>query len=441
MHGWLASLLLILPQLAAAQSAAPAWVRKRPASAKHYIGVGMARRIGAGPTLGDEAKGRALADLSSEIMVTVSSEFIDRVAERAGLSEDEVRSDIRSTTEAQLQDYDTVDTWSSADEYWVYLRIKKSDYQKARLKRKQERSLSSLDLWEKGLGKEARDAAGALALYIQALCGLQEFLGESVEVARGGSTVLLTNEVTSSLQSLLGRLQLSTTAPRAKAVSGRGLELELPFTASAGSLPVSCAFIRGQGTVSERVRTDDSGAGSCRVLRIASGEKMQTVEARLDLLGLVLDEPSRVVDGILRRLPVPAARFDLEVAGLPVYVDASETNLGKRVDVPQLVPALGEALAGLGFSSVDSLSRADIVVELRAASRPGGDFYGMHIAYVDVTVTVTDRAKGEELYKGTLQDAKGMHPDARKAGLKAFESASSSFKAEILPAMLERLGR
>jgi hypothetical protein len=434
-------LLLVCAQFASAQGAAPAWIRKRPVSAKHYIGVGMVRRAGAGPTLGDEAKSRALADLSSEIMVTVSSEFIERVAEKAGLSEDEVRSDIRSATEAQLQDYDTVDTWCSEDEYWVYLRVKKSDYQKARQKRKLERSRSGLDLWEKGSAKEADDPAAALALYVQALCGLQEFLGENVDVSRGSTTVLLANEVASSLQSLLGRIQLASASPRVKAVSGRGIDLALPFTASAGGLPVSCAFVRGQGTASERVRTDASGAGACRVLRIASGERLQTVEARLDLLGLVLDEPSKTLDGMLRRLSIPAARFELEVAGAPIYIDASETNLGKRVDVSQFAPPLIEALRGVGFSSVDSPSKAEVVVELRAASRAGGDFYGMHIAYVDATVTVTDRSNGEELYTGALQDAKGMHPDARKAGLKAFESAAATFKAEILPTIIERLKR
>jgi hypothetical protein len=80
-----------------------------------------------------------------------------------------------------------------------------------------------------------------------------------------------------------------------------------------------------------------------------------------------------------------------------------------------------------------------MLVELKASARKGSDFHGMCIAFLDVSLTVTDKTAGTELYKTSLQNMKGMQPDCRKAGLKAYEAALEPFKGEVLPAMTERL--
>jgi len=447
-------LALILFLAAASDASAlfgkPGWVRKRPVNAKYYIGIGMVRKADAGASFAQEAKNKALADLSSEISITVSGEFVDKTAERSGLSEEDIRSEIRAETQAELEAYDAVDSWQNAAEYWVYYRLDKAEYEKARQRRKETRSRAALDLWEKGLKSEAEgDAATALGLYVQALAQVEPYLGEGVEIQREGRNIVLTGEVTGAIQSLLGTLQLTPAAPRLKAMSGQSLGLDLAFTAlrkgsdgkalPVSGLPVACAFVRGTGTVARVTRTDAAGAGACRLARIDTAEKVQVVLARPDLARLAAGEPSKLLRETLRKLSGGAARFELEVSGRPVFLDASETNMGEKVATPQFETPLEEAFLGLGFAVVEARAGAELVAVLRASARKESDFHGMCIAMLDATITVKDSSAGTELYRTALQNVRGMQFDCLKAGLKAYENALPAFKGEALPALIQKL--
>lgn len=430
----------------------PAWTRKRPVSKDHYIGIGTANKAEAGAACAQAAKGKALADLSSEIFVTVSSEMVDKFSEKSGLSETEVLSDIRSATRNELEAYDAVDSWESDAECWVYYRLAKADYERTRLKRKEERSRLALDLWEKGLKREAEgNVPGALALYVQALSQVQFYLGEGAEVQRDGKPLLLTNEIYSSLQSLLGSLRLAAERDRFKVVSGRNLALDLGIKAlvrrpggqeePVAGLPVSCSFVRGGGSVSRGAQTDASGSAACRLTRVESTDKVQVLLARPELARMAAGESSVLLQETLKRLSRSAARFEFEVSGRPTYLSAKETNMGSPVEVPQLVPALSEALTGLGLSLVGSASKADLVIELVAAARKVSEFHGMCVAHLDLSLEAKDRTEGTELYKASLQNLKGMQFDCRRAGLKAYEGAMPTFKNETLPALGDSLKR
>ena len=83
----------------------PAWLEQRPVTPFYYIGIGSAAKEGSEADYRQKAKDNALQDLSSEIQVNISSEFIHGLTEKSGIVEEDIKSQVRSSTKAFLEGY------------------------------------------------------------------------------------------------------------------------------------------------------------------------------------------------------------------------------------------------------------------------------------------------------------------------------------------------
>ena len=95
---------------------APDWVKNRPIFKEFYIGISYAPKVKGSNEHIEIAKNGALKNLASEITVNITGEVISNVVEKSGMLEEELKSLIRSTTEAELEDY----------ELWTSGRVKRS---------------------------------------------------------------------------------------------------------------------------------------------------------------------------------------------------------------------------------------------------------------------------------------------------------------------------
>jgi len=89
----------------------PDWVNKRPIDNNSYIGIGVAEKDIETSEYIQKAKDRALREIASEITVTISSATLNQILEKAGVVKEEFESQIKSSTQAQLEGYELVDTW------------------------------------------------------------------------------------------------------------------------------------------------------------------------------------------------------------------------------------------------------------------------------------------------------------------------------------------
>jgi len=187
----------------------PDWVKKRPHSKIYFVGLGLAQKSGINREYIQTAKNNALSDLSSEITVNISSEFITRVVEQYGMVEEEVKSEIRASTEASLEGFELVDTWEDKNEYWVYYRLRRDLYYQQK-QAKIERAMSrSLDLFDKGkVNEENKNISEALSFYLQSLAPIQSHIDEPLETQYRGSKIYLLNEIFSSVQSFLSKVPI-----------------------------------------------------------------------------------------------------------------------------------------------------------------------------------------------------------------------------------------
>ena len=420
----------------------PDWVNKRPINNNSYTGIGVAEKDTDTSEYIQKAKDRALREIASEITVTISSATLNQILEKAGVVKEEFESQIQSSTQAQLEGYELVDTWEDKTQYWVYYTLSKEKYAQLR-KAKIDKAVSlSLDFYSKAEQKKANSQiTEALQLYLQAFNPIEPILSESLETMYNGQNIYLLNTIHSSLQQVLGTISLKPVQPEIDATIGRGLEDPILFKAlytqtPIANFPLHFSFIKGEGELIEYDKTGMNGLASCRISNILSADKMQVIKSELAMNKLVTQEElNPIIQDIIKSLSIPSANVLLNVSGPQVFIESTELNFGDPLDVNYIEPKLKEKLSEYGYSFVDMKSDADYVIVIDAQSRKGSTIYNMCSAFVDVTISVMDMSTFEEIYKNTFSNLKGINTDMDKAGLAAFDNASKQISAEIIEIM------
>ncbi len=420
----------------------PDWVNKRPIDNNSYIGIGVAEKDTETSEYIQKAKDRALREIASEITVTISGATLNQILEKAGVVKEEFESQIQSSTQAQLEGYELVDTWQDKNQYWVYYKLSKEKYAQLR-KAKTDKAISlSLDFYLKAEQKKADShITEALQLYLQAFNPIEPFISEPLETRYNEQNIYLLNTIHSSLQQVLGTISLKPVEPEIDATIGKSLEDPILFNAlymqsPIANFPLHFSFIKGEGELIEYTKSAADGIVLCRVSNILSADKMQVIKAELAINKLISqDDVNPIIQDIIKSLTIPSANVILNVSGPQVFIESTELNFGNPLEVTYIEPKLKEKLSGYGYSFVDMKSDADYVIMIDAQSRKGSTVYQMCSAFVDVTVSVMDMSTYEEIYKNTFSNAKGINTDMDKAGLAAFDNAAKQISEEIIEIM------
>jgi len=429
----------------------PDWVTNRPIGNEFYIGIGHAAKVKGSNDHIEMATSEALKNLASEITVNISGEVVSSMIEKSGLLEEELKSKIRSTTEAELEDYELVEQWQNKKEYWIYYRLSKVKYQMAR-REKINRSVSlALDLFSQAKKSEMdHDYDKALLLLLQALKPIEKYIGETLKIDYQGRSIYLNNEIYFSIQNLLSNIELKCLINNIEAKRNKAVKKPIKISASylddepvpIANLPILFSFKRGEGDLIKNVNTNMNGIASTRVSKVASSEKMQILNAELDISKLInQDSTSFVYQNILKTFPIPATRIILNVTGLLIYIESEEMNLGKELSVLHIEPKIKESLSAEGFSFTDEMDKADIYITIKAKTREGSEMFGMYSTFVDCTVSALDLMSGEEIYKNVYNNVNGQGLNAEKAGLKAFVNVADKISENMIPRIIQIAGQ
>jgi len=432
----------------------PDWVIKRPVSKTYYIGIAVVKKSITRDYI-QSGKNNALNDLSSEITVNISSELVDIMIERSGLSEEETQSEIHSSTKADLEGYELVDTWESNNEYWVYYRLSKALHQSQIVLKRENAINLSLDLFKKAKEKEKSwDTKGstinsAVEYYVQALKPIENYYGEPLKTFFNGDNIFLQNEIFTSLQWVLSKIILKPTNPildvKTGSASKNNLNVKAIFSDDGkevviSNLPIHFSFIKGQGELVKTIRTNSKGIAKGQIINISPLVKLQMIKCSLDLTNYIAeDEPSIYLLNTLKNVNTPNSKFIINVIGPTVFLESSEYNLGSLLSVKIIEPKIKKYLSDKGYTFTEDIANADAMISINAESREGSEMYGQYVAFVDATISVMDMNSGEEIYKNSLQNKKGIQLSFEKAGLKAYQDVSKEIGSNIIPEILEAM--
>ena len=442
------TLLLTLVLCSIALSQGPDWVQKRPIIPGFYVGIGMAQKNRPAAEYTEAAKNIALNDIASQISVSISSDVLRKVFETQDKLGEEFLSQIRASAKADIEGVQLIDTYEGGNDYWVYYKLSRAEYEARRAAKIKNAVASSLDRFSSGRRSEKEgNPAQALGQYAQAFEPIKEYLAEPLEVQQDGRSVFLVNEIYNSLQGLLNRVELNTTGGARAAKIGRAVKPDLELTATLGDkgtlpiarLPVRFSFLRGSGDFVNQTQTDQNGKALCAVQKITASDRIQLIEAKVDIQSLANVENTSPVAPVIHSLSVPTMRFTLNVSGIDVLVEADESMFGEKLQQKRIEPTFKSLLGEKGFSFVNSISKASLVVSIRADARKGMETHGLAFAFVSATVSVLDMETGQEIFKSSVNDVKEGSDTFEKAAYKAFATAANRIADELLPKLVERI--
>lgn len=425
----------------------PTWVEKRPIDPGWYIGIGTAEKRGAPEDYLMRAKHSALNEIASQITVAISGEQISRISEQLGKITDDYQAQLRSSTSAELEGVETVGTYENDTQTWIYMRLNVGHYRALRAEKRERAASLALDYFTKAKSSEsAGKAAESIQLYLQALSAVGKYLTEPVQASYNGRNVYLVNEIVQSLQYMLNAIGIEPKNTPVDAQIGRPVkqpvEYSVTYTNASGiskpapMLPLRFSFIRGAGEIIHTATTDQNGIASTRIAKMTATDKLQMIGAEIDLS--LMQSGDSVLASLLKGFTVPGAKTIVNVSGVSVYIKTTETQFGSPLRLPRIEPALKGMLSNEGFSFTQQQASASITIDIRADSRQGSQTYGLCVAYADATISVIDMNSGDEIYKNSVSNIKGISDTYDKAGMKAFDEAASVMKNDVIPLLLEK---
>lgn len=427
--------------------AQPSWVNKRPNSPGYYHGIGVVPSTGATQDYTQRAKDAALNDIAQQIMVSIDASQMSKISEKLGDLKEEFESAVRTSTKADLEGVEAVDTWEGDGQYWVYHRLNIEEYKRIQAEKLRKATALGLDFYSKAKSAEKGNSiSDALQFYLQALSAIEKFINETMEVQYGGGKIFLTNEIFSSIQSLLNQVELKAKNPKVDAQVGKPLRTPLEVivtnTTTAqpiSNFPVKYAFIRGSGDIVPSSKSDKSGIAATQIAKVIGTEKLQLVKAEANVAGMLGENASTLLAMLSKSFTVPDARFTMNVVSLTIMFETEEMLMGNRLKLPRIEPLLKNSLSSSGFTFVDDPAKANMIVTIKSNGRDGGEYQGLYSVYVDANISVTDLNSGEEVYKTSFNNVKGVSINYDKAGMKAYDEIATSLQKKVIPKILESL--
>lgn len=429
--------------------ARPEWVRARPVTSSYYVGVGLASKGRSDHQ--ETAKKNALNDLASEISVTVEGNSLLYTLDRKTQFDESFESTIKTSTTEQIEGFELVDTWENATEYWTYYRLSKSEHARIKAERKGKAVANAKDLFIRAKASAAAgDLKGAMDQDVRALITMKEYWGENDLVDLDGTQVPLVNEIYSDLQRLTTGVRLTVLPERCELNYANHFKRELLFGASLmqpngtardlAQLPLHLSYAGLGGKVLEQKNTDAEGRLRTSVQRVDAEVPNNAVLVKLNMDALVSKElDAALVKALLGSLTVPELSCPIDVRMPKVHMRSQETNLGQPVSDAGVGIIIREELTRKGFRFVDRESEADLLLQLTAATRQGGESNGFFTSFLDVTYSFRDRKTQEVVHEGSKQGVKGVQLNYEKAGTDAFKKAGQELRKDLVPAMLTAL--
>ena len=447
------TLLLILiaisgcaPKVPVVEPQKPGWLGAKPFPAGYYTGIGHSAKD-ANTNYIQIAKKSALEDLVSGIKVTVSSTSVLSQIDASNEFRERFEQVIQTEAADEIEEFELVDSWEDAFNYWVYYRLSIARYKEIKEEQKRNAVLMATDFYKKAKEADTRgERVLAAGFYFQAFRSMEKYLADAIYVTIDGREILLTNEIYAAIQSLLDRITLSV-EPGEIVLNRRLNQNEQTVLAKATysdllapalDLPLKASFEKGEGEVYPQYKTDGQGSARILISKIGSRELEQTVGITLDAGALAGAEKSgsSIFSFVIKALKTPATQVMLKVQRPVVYLTSEEKSFGTPNNYMQLSNKLKNLLARSGFEFTTNRKTADLWVDVKSDSERGSVSGSIYITHLNGIIRVMAAKEGNEIYAMTLDRVKGYGLDYDRASTDAYNKAVETLEKDRINELL-----
>jgi len=421
------------------EEAKPAWVASRPMTSGYYTGIGVAQKV-TGSDFRALAKENALSDLASEIKVNVNSNSLLYTLEREYKFEQEFRETIRTSTNIDLEEFELVDQWEDTDAYWVYYRLNKADYAAKQREKKEAAESLAVDFLAKAESAEREGKyATAVDYYLRGLQAMESFWGEKNEVLYADQVVLLDNALFSGLKALLLDV-LITTDGSSELDFDNGFKTELEATVTNGKtgmvmqqVPLEYTYQGEYGRIRGMRSTNPDGRVIIPIEEASSVNSGNLLNIKLnrEILFQAFQNDASMRE-LTENLTVATVQVPIRYMPPVVFISSSEKNLDQLISGEPIASAMTGSFVRKGYQVTDNQKSSDVVVEIESNTRKGGESQGFSTTRMDLTIRVKKTKTGEEVYKLSKSDIKGVDLTYEKAGRKAYQNFTKNIESELM---------
>jgi hypothetical protein len=422
----------------------PSWLKNQPYQEGYYTGIGHSIKDGTNNYV-QTAKKSALDDLVSQIKVNVSSTSVLSFLEVDKKLQEQYEQIIQTTAADEIEEFELVDAWEDASNYWVYYRLSIARYRQIKEEQKRNATLLATDFVKKARQAEKDgERLQAISFYFQAFRSIEKYLGEAIRVTIDNQELLLVNEIYASIQAILDKINVQV-SPSEIVLNRRVNQTQQTVVAKAvykdlgkkaENLPLYAAFEKGAGDVFPEYKTDESGQARILLNRIGSRDLEQTLAIKVNIDALSGTSSSPVYTLVARTLNVPRAQVNMKVQRPVVYLTADEKSLGSAKANYQISNRLKNLLANNGFEFTEDKRTADLWFDVRADSEKGSVSGSIYITYLTSVIKVTAMKEQKEIYATTLDRVKGYGLDYDKSSVDAYNKALETLEKDRMKELL-----
>ena len=268
---------------------APNWVTKRPVDPGSYIGIGVVDMKGKSTAkYQEEAKNRALAEISEQIYTTISTSYEETLQEGSGISVEEVSAMLKSSSSEDIEGAVKIDSYDDGKKFWVYWKLDK---------RKHEENAARYSDLSKNYYQQSTETipefgtVNELSYLVKAYEAIHRAHGKLVEIETEDGKTLINSEVQNRLEEIINNIETRTINNKQQGQKGDPLQRDLIFKATyvglmdvvLKGLPIEYKVITGDMVLDKNVSTDSQGEAASKVREIKSDIPNQLVQAIIDL--------------------------------------------------------------------------------------------------------------------------------------------------------------
>ncbi len=425
----------------------PKWLTKRPIDNEYYIGIGKANKKINSEYI-QTAKSNALADMISEISVKIAStSILNQVEDETGIKE-RYEATIQLLVKDDISDYEIVDSWEDKEEYWVYYKLSKSDYQRKKRERLERAKNLSKDFFEKAKEAEKNyDINNAIIYYIKAFEPIEKHLGEDLSTFTFEGKVILDNAIYQSIQNILSNIKIVPEKDMfsIKTLSSKNepilvkvkLKTELE-TQNIANVPIIFSFPGLNISQEEVVLSRSNGVAECTIAHMAPKGKNQIIKAEFNIDNYFAesDNGSILKNIVLSNIIRPYNNINIEVKELFAYLESEETLWGNINTVQPITQFFKEELSVNFFSFTQNKEEADVLIKISADVIKGTklDNHNLHTAFLSCNISIKDVKTDLVIFNDGLSNIKGIKSGSfDSAGQDAIKKGQNKINTDIIP--------
>lgn len=429
------------------QATKPEWLTAKPVQSMYYIGIGHSVKDGSNNYI-QSAKKSALEDLVSEIKVNISSTSVLSQIDANKEFQERYEQIIQTTAADEIEEFEQVDAWEDPRNYWIYYRLSKERYRQIKEEQKRNAVTLGLDFFTKAKQAERNnEPVLALGFYYQGFRAVEKYLAEPLRLEFEGKEILLTNEIITSIQLLLDKMEVTVT-PNEINLNRRVAQSEQTVIAKVmdksskkpiQDLPLRAEFEKGAGDVFPDYKTDAAGATKVLLTKISSRDVEQRVAVKVNLLAFGGANASPIYSLIAQKLVLPKASILLKVQRPLVYITSAEKSFGASRPSTQITNRIKNYLANSGFEFTDDRQKAELTLDVNADAEKGSVSGSIYITFVTAVIRVSTVKENKEIYATTLDRIKGFSLDYERSSQEAYNKSLEVLEKEKLPELLNSI--